>query len=113
MKGVSTTLNPGPWTSALVVAIEPEGPASRLVTSTGAGRVEVTVPAVADTEAAKRWLAVFRRVHRVEIRITGVGVSALVDGVGHRLPFMRHMPLAAAVGLGVLGVPVFFRKEQR
>lgn len=113
MTEASTTLDPNVATSVVVTAIEPDGVRSRLIGLDRGRRVEMAVPAVADSDVARRWLRMVRRVHRVEVRVSGHGVSAVVDGVGHRLPFRRRLPLALALGLGKLGTPIFLRNEQR
>lgn len=111
MAGVSTTLHPELPASVVVTAIDPDGAGSRLIGSYQGRQIEVTVPAVADPDVARRWLRAVRRVHRVEIRLSGRGVSAVVDGVGYRLPFVRRLPLALALGLGKLGTPVLLRNK--
>lgn len=64
-----------------------------------------------DADAARRWMRVLRRVHRVEIVATGDGAYGVVHGIGHRLPVARTVPLGVALGFRELGVPVVARRE--
>lgn len=95
----------------MVAAIESDGARSCLIGSRGGRRDEFTVRDTPDTDVARRWLQAVRRVHRVEIWVSNDAVSAVVHGVGHRLPFIRHVPLALALGLAKLGTLTLVRRD--
>lgn len=106
-------VNPAGAVNAVRVAIETNGESSRLTNLQDGATIDVTVAVVADTVVAKQWLATFRHVHRVELLMTASSWSAVIDGIGHRLPIKRRLPVAAALGMGVLGIPIFTRDHTR
>ena len=112
MPGLSSTLQNGLLTSVVVGRIEPGENASRLTGAWNERFVETIVPALPNIGAARRWMKTVKRVSRVEIFISRSGVSAMAEGVGHRLPYRRRVPLGVALGLGELGIPVFWHEDE-
>lgn len=75
------------------------------VLSTGDGD-RILVDTRTDLAAARRVVAVFRRVDRVELVLSDIGrTDASVYAVGHRLPVRRRVSVGAALGLARLGFP--------
>lgn len=108
--GVAEDPDVGNGSGLLVVtAIESTGSRTVLSGASAAGTVVVTVAAVPDLVEAKRWLGGVRRLLRVEVAIESDGVVCVASGVGHRVPFVRRVPLPVAIGLGVLGSPIVVR----
>ena len=66
------------------------------------GRV-VDVPVLANQRAAATLRGRVRRITAVEI--DSEHCSAVAIGTGHRLPFVRVIPVSMALGLLALGVP--------
>lgn len=98
-------------TSVVITAIVRVGSESRLIGTRLGVPIAQAVPAVADIDGARRWLRTTRRVHQIEIDMSDRAVSAVADGVGFRLPFIRPIPLTLALGLGELGIRVVLRRE--
>ena len=65
------------------------------------GRVELSHRA--DVALARRWARRGRRVAAVVIDTEAD--TARVHGIGHRLPFVRRVPVPIALGLAAIGVP--------
>ncbi len=66
----------------------------------------LTLPVGIDISAARRLRRTVKRVSLVTLTVDGDGsLSAIADGVGHRLPFHRRVRTATALGLARLGVP--------
>ena len=63
----------------------------------------VEVPLVANPQSAAALGASVRRITAVEIDADRC--SAVAVGTGHRLPFIRPIPVSMALGLLALGVP--------
>lgn len=57
----------------------------------------------ADVALARRWARLGRRVAAVVI--DAEADTARVHGIGHRLPFVRRIPVPIALGLAAIGVP--------
>ena len=57
----------------------------------------------ADVALARRWARLGRRVAAVVIDTEAD--TARVHGIGHRLPFVRRIPVPIALGLAAIGVP--------
>lgn len=102
-------INPHGVVTMVQIEVQSNGSNSRLFGSGDGAAVEVTLPVVADVAEARRWSATFRRIDRIEITVTARSFSAVIDGIGHRLPIKRRIPMTAALGLGELGVPMMLR----
>ncbi len=89
----------------MVTEIDTDGQRTTLTCTATGGLQRVTVPAVADTSAAHRWLGLFRRIDRVVIVDEGGAQRAQVRGCRHRLPVTSAVALPVALGLAALGVP--------
>lgn len=70
------------------------------------GEQQVAVNTVPDVERARNWRGTLRRVRRVDIHINGDHTNCIVQGLGHRLPVSRRIPLAVALGFAVIGDPL-------
>ena len=71
--------------------------------------VIITVAGVPDLVEAAHWRGSVHRSLRVDLRVGDDIVVCVASGLGHRLPFVRRLPLSVALGLGVLGTPMTVR----
>ena len=90
-----------------VIRISPNETSTALTFDCCCGPKEVALDAIPDVARARDWHATLRRVHRVDICVDPNRVSCTVKGLGHRLPVIRRVPLAVALGMGEIGDPLF------
>ena len=96
-----------------VIRISSNGSSTDLTFDCCCGHKEVAVDAIADVDRAKNWHGAIRRIHRVDICVDDSRVSCTVQGMGHRLPVIRRVPLAVALGMGEMGDPLFVMMGER
>ena len=96
-----------------VIRITPNETSTDLTFDCCCGQKEVAVDAVPDVDRAKGWQGTFRRIHRVDICVDSHRVSCTVQGLGHRLPVIRRVPLSVALGMGQIGNPLFVLVGER
>lgn len=65
-----------------------------------------------DLDAARRWIAAFRRIDRVEFTPSPSSNEALIHGVAHRLPVSRRVPRRVGLGLVELGYRATVRQRR-
>ena len=82
-----------------VAALEETDHATILVVECPDGRRRVAVPARPDVAEARRWRGLLRRVHKVSFHLHHDVIDAEIEGIGHRLPVRRLVPLSVALGL--------------
>lgn len=90
-----------------VISMSPNDTSTALTFDSCFGQQEVAVDAVPDVDRARDWHGALRRIHRVEICVGRDRVSCTVQGLGHRLPVIRRIPLSVALGMGKIGNPLF------
>lgn len=90
-----------------VVRISPHDNHTVLTFDCCCGEQQVSVDTVPNLEKARFWGTTPRRMLRAALRIDADRVNCKVQGLGHRRPVSRRIPLAAALGLGMLGNPLF------
>ena len=96
-----------------VIRISPNESSTALTFDCCCGHKEVAVDAVPDVDRAKDWHGTLRRVHRVDICVDAHRVSCTVQGLGHRLPVIRRVPLSVALGMGQIGDPLYVLVGER
>lgn len=96
-----------------VIRISPNESSTALTYDCSCGHKEVAVDALPDVDRAKEWHGAIRRIHRVDICVDAHRVSCTVQGLGHRLPVIRRVPLSVALGLGQIGQPLFVLEGER
>lgn len=88
-----------------VVRVITRTPQGTLLRAEGpAGEQVVRVVSEPDDDGARRRLAAYRRIDRVEFHVSGDRVGAVIRGKRHRLPFAGPVPVAVALGLTELGI---------
>ena len=90
-----------------VICISPNESSTALTIDCRGGRREVAVDGLPDVDRAKDWHGALRRIHRVDICVDAHRVSCTVQGLGHRLPVIRRIPLSVALGMGQMGDRLF------
>ena len=90
-----------------VISMSPNETSTALTFDCCCGPQEVAVDAVPDEARARDWHGALRRIHRVDICVDRDRVSCTVQGLGHRLPVIRRVPLSVALGMGQIGDPLF------
>ena len=90
-----------------VISMSPNETSTALTFDCCGGQKQVAVDAVPDVDRAHDWHGALRRIHRVNICVDRDRVSCTVQGLGHRLPVIRRVPLSVALGMGQIGDPLF------
>lgn len=62
------------------------------------------VPGRPHLVSARKWARATRSVSHVALDLSGAAPTAVVHGIGRRLPYARPVPLELALGLTALGV---------
>ncbi len=96
-----------------VVRITPNGVSTALTFDCCCGQKRIAVDGVPDVERARAWYGTMRRVHQVDICVDDDRVRCTVQGLGHRHPVIRRVPLAVALGMGQIGDPLYVMVGER
>jgi hypothetical protein len=95
-----------PSSGAVLAAVRPCEHGSVVDVRTAKGCSSIEMPYEADVAGALELLAVMRRVDGATLVVEGDRLTASAQGVGHRTPTSRPVPVGVALGLVHFGIPV-------